>query len=168
MDPGSPDRWVFAGGNVAYRSALFSKYGLFPKHLGHVDGKLAGGEETWFQSKLHAGGEQPWYVSSAWVRHRQRQDEFSVWHQLRRAWYTCTAQTLFSNVQDSSKLRTARGIAQDACRVAFIMVQMIKAICVHNQGEVVYGAARLACLLGRIVAHSRSVLMSMTSNDKGA
>ena len=163
----SPEQWSFAGGNVAYRSVLFSQYGFFPTYLGHVDGKVAGGEERWFQSRLRAGGEQPWYVSEAWVKHRLRQDEFTIRHWLRRAWHTCAASARVSYDQGASRLGMARAIAHDVRRAASFIARMIKAVFRWDQGELVHRAAQLACMLGRIVAHSRLILASMTRNGQG-
>ena len=165
INPASPDLWSFAGGNVAYRSVLFSKYGLFPTYLGHVDGKVAGGEEPWFQSRLRAGGEQPWYVPDAWVRHRLRQDEFTIRHWLRRGWYTCAASARISYDQGASRLGMTRAIAQDVRRAASFTAHMIKAISDRNRGEIVQRATQLACVLGRIVAYSRLILMGTTRNQ---
>ena len=167
IDPASPDLWSFAGGNVAYRSVLFSKYGLFPTYLGHVDGKVAGGEEPWFQSRLRAGGEQPWYVPDAWVRHRLRQDEFTIRHWLRRAWHSNVAGAQIFYDSNLYKLRLARAIAQRVRRAASVTAYMVKAILGRDQGEVIYQAVQLSGVLAQIVTYSRLILASMTRNGQG-
>lgn len=167
INPTSSDSWGFVGGNVAYRRVLFSKYGLFPTYLGHVDGKVAGGEEPWFQSRLRAGGERPWYVPGAWVRHRLRQDEFTIRHWLRRAWHTCAASARVSYDQGASRSGMARAIVQDARSAASFIAQMIKALFRRDQGGIVHRAAQLSCVLGRIVAYSWLILASMTRDGQG-
>jgi glycosyltransferase involved in cell wall biosynthesis len=154
----NPDLWSFAGGNIAYRSVLFSKYGLFPAYLGHVDGKVAGGEEPWFQSRLRAGGEWPWYVPDAWVRHRLRQGEFTIRHWLLRGWHSNVAGAQVFYDSNPYKLRLARAIVQGVRRAASVIAYMVKAALGRDQGEVIYQAVQLSGVLAQIATFSRLIL----------
>lgn len=57
------------GGNMAFRSAVVTKYGDFDPALGRVNGKLIGGEESDFFQRLQRGGETLWYVPDAVMWH---------------------------------------------------------------------------------------------------
>lgn len=64
---GSPDLW---GANLAVKSEMFKKYGLFDSNLGRIPGKLYAGEETEFLRRLQNGGERILYDPSSTIYHR--------------------------------------------------------------------------------------------------
>jgi glycosyltransferase involved in cell wall biosynthesis len=57
------------GTNMAYRKAMFSKYGVFRYDLGPRPGSEIRNEDTEFGSRLLAAGERFWYEPSAVVYH---------------------------------------------------------------------------------------------------
>jgi len=77
----APTIW---GANLIVRTSMFRKYGLFDLGLGHNEGKLYGGEETKFLSRLLEGGEQVYYCPEILVHHyipasRTRKAYFRKW-----------------------------------------------------------------------------------------
>jgi glycosyltransferase involved in cell wall biosynthesis len=63
------DRGYPAGGNMAVRRELFTKYGAFNTGLGRTGDNPMGGEEKEFFSRITAGGEVVWYVPGAVIFH---------------------------------------------------------------------------------------------------
>ena len=57
------------GANMAFRKAIFEKYGGFRADLGRCGKNLIGNEETEFCKRLMAAGERLWYAPSAEVYH---------------------------------------------------------------------------------------------------
>jgi len=77
----APTIW---GANMIVRSSMFGKYGLFDPTLGNSGGKLYGGEETQFLSRLLEGGERVYYIPEILVHHyipatRTRKAYFRRW-----------------------------------------------------------------------------------------
>ena len=77
----SPTIW---GANLSYRAEIFQKYGLFDTTLGHAGGKLYGGEEVEYNSKLLESGENIFYCPSVVVKHhisknRMKKSYFRKW-----------------------------------------------------------------------------------------
>jgi glycosyltransferase involved in cell wall biosynthesis len=72
FDPG-PDAATLTeppwGANMAFRRAMFEKYGGFRTDLGRRGSNLMGGEDVEFGRRLMAGGERLYYVPSAVVHH---------------------------------------------------------------------------------------------------
>jgi GT2 family glycosyltransferase len=74
------------GANMAFRRAMFEKYGAFREDLGRSGDNLISNEETEFCSRLFSGGEQLLYVPSAVVYHpvaanRIKKEYFLSWWQ---------------------------------------------------------------------------------------
>jgi GT2 family glycosyltransferase len=72
------------GTNMAFRKALFAKYGVFRTDLGPRPDNEIRSEDTEFGSRLLAAGEQLWYEPSAIVHHevqqnRLRKQYFLAW-----------------------------------------------------------------------------------------
>ena len=57
------------GANLAIRSSMFRKYGMFDTRLGHTGGKLYGGEECQYLSRMLEGGERLMYCPKVLVHH---------------------------------------------------------------------------------------------------
>jgi len=74
------------GANMAFRCAVFEKYGVFREDLGRSGDNLISNEETEFCSRLFSGGEQLLYEPSAVVYHpvsanRIKKEYFLSWWQ---------------------------------------------------------------------------------------
>jgi glycosyltransferase involved in cell wall biosynthesis len=72
------------GANMAFRRAMFDKYGLFRTDLGRRPGSLISNEDTEFGSRLLAAGERLRYEPSAVVHHlvtaeRVQEKYFLAW-----------------------------------------------------------------------------------------
>jgi len=72
------------GANLAMRSSMFRKYGLFDTRLGHTGGKLYGGEECQYLDRMLASGECILYCPEIIVHHcipesRIRKAYFRKW-----------------------------------------------------------------------------------------
>lgn len=77
----SPVIW---GANLSIRSSMFKKYGVFDPKMGHIEGKLYGGEETKFVSLLLEKGEKILYCPDVLVHHcipqsRMKKSYFRKW-----------------------------------------------------------------------------------------
>jgi glucosyl-dolichyl phosphate glucuronosyltransferase len=70
----SPYIW---GANLAVRSEMFKKYGLFDTHLGRIPKKLYAGEETEFLRRLQNGGEKILYYPLSIIYHSVSADRMS-------------------------------------------------------------------------------------------
>lgn len=60
---------VPAGGNMAFRRAVFAEFGMFDPALGRNGKALTGGEETDLFARLRAGGKRLYYVPHAEIFH---------------------------------------------------------------------------------------------------
>jgi len=83
-EPGKLDRTPF-GANMAFRKAMFEKYGFFRTDLGRCGKGLIGNEEFEFCRRLVTGGENLRYEPSAVVYHpvppeRLTKRYFLAWH----------------------------------------------------------------------------------------
>jgi glycosyltransferase involved in cell wall biosynthesis len=72
------------GTNMAFRSAMFEKYGHFRADLGPQPGSAIRNEDTEFGNRLLVAGEELWYEPSAVVYHevtghRLRREYFLAW-----------------------------------------------------------------------------------------
>jgi glycosyltransferase involved in cell wall biosynthesis len=65
------------GANMAYRKAMFDKYGSFRTDLGRQPGTLISGEDSEFGDRLLAAGEHLRYEPSAVVHHPVQQDRLT-------------------------------------------------------------------------------------------
>lgn len=66
MRMSEPRLW---GANLSIRSSMFRKYGMFDTRLGHAGGKLYGGEECQFLSRMLESGECLMYCPEVLVHH---------------------------------------------------------------------------------------------------
>ena len=62
----APTIW---GANLIVNASIFGKYGLFDASLGHSEGKLYGGEEAQFITRLLGNGEDVYYSPGILVYH---------------------------------------------------------------------------------------------------
>jgi glucosyl-dolichyl phosphate glucuronosyltransferase len=74
--PKELDRPPF-GANMAYRKAMFEKYGGFRADLGRCGTGMIGSEDTEFGERLIAAGERLWYAPSAFVNHSVLQERLT-------------------------------------------------------------------------------------------
>ncbi len=63
------DRPTIWGANLIVNASMFGKYGLFDAGFGHMEGKLYGGEDTQFVSRLLESGEKVYYSPTILVHH---------------------------------------------------------------------------------------------------
>jgi len=78
------DRPQIWGANLSIRSSMFRKYGFFDPRLGHIEGKLYGGEETKFIRSLMDKGEKVLYCPNILIHHcipgfRMKKSYFRKW-----------------------------------------------------------------------------------------
>jgi glycosyltransferase involved in cell wall biosynthesis len=138
------------GTNMAYRKAMFEKYGGFRTDLGRCGNNLIGQEDVEFGERLMAGGERLWYAPSALVYHPVQQERLTKEYFL--AWWFGCGQAI---VRQRGRRLSKWGIPRYYLSMGMLAISLLRWMCTLNRQRRFFRKCWTWMYAGKVVENYR-------------